>query len=546
MLWTLQWYIFRELGRTFLLTAVALTVILGMGGGVLNMIGLERVTVGQLLRMMTIILPLAGTMALPIAALFSAAITYGRFSAANEFVACRSSGINIHLLFAPTVAISLVSALFTFGAINYLIPGRVRNLDRFLRADLAQIVAHQLQAPGRLPLRKDRFRIYGESAHSVDEPDLPADSEKLRIDKVAFAEMDKGKWMRYGTAGAVQIRFDHLRTTPSLRVELTGVSFYDRANSRYAEHAREDFALDRIPQKFELKVKWLDLSELFFYLRQPGSLPDIQEELGRARAVLARERFYRSLAVDFGKLDDTGQPDCELTFGDREVEYTLQAEEMVTDSFDSKPTFTNVRLVERVGSRIRHAVAEAGTIDIHTQPGQDFGKAYVELTDGVTITDGADPSQTITRSRLEFPSVALPDHVVRQVTSISDQELLAPDSEIASRRAFAKRRAAVVEKRDELAREILGVIHARLAFSVSAFVLVVLAAALGIVFRGSHVLTAFGISFIPSLVVITSIIMGRQMTQNAATTMIGVVTIWAGIMLVGVLDVWTLTRVLRR
>jgi len=66
---------------------------------------------------------------LPIAALFSAASTYGRLSADNEFVACRSSGINIHVLFMPALVLSLFSALVTFVFINFVIPGMVRNLN---------------------------------------------------------------------------------------------------------------------------------------------------------------------------------------------------------------------------------------------------------------------------------------------------------------------------------------------------------------------------------------------------------------------------------
>ena len=109
--WTLQRYIFREMGKTFLLTVVALTAVLGLGGGVLNMIKLGEATPGQLLRLMGLVVPIAVALTLPIAALFSAAATYGRLSADNEFVACRSSGINMHTLFLPTVVLSVVSAV---------------------------------------------------------------------------------------------------------------------------------------------------------------------------------------------------------------------------------------------------------------------------------------------------------------------------------------------------------------------------------------------------------------------------------------------------
>ena len=76
--------------------------------------------------------------------------------------------------------------------------------------------------------------------------------------------------------------------------------------------------------------------------------------------------------------------------------------------------------------------------------------------------------------------------------------------------------------------------------------LVILAAVLGIVFRGSHVMTAFGISFVPLLFVLLMIVTGKQMSHNAGTHVLGLMMIWSGLLVVAGLDVWTLTRVLRR
>ena len=120
MPWTLLTYIFREMGKSFVLTAVGLMGVLGLGGGVLNMIELEGATAIQLLKIMALILPVSAALTLPIAALYAATVTYGRLSADNEFVACRSGGINIHLLLLPTLVISLVSAACSFFFINFL------------------------------------------------------------------------------------------------------------------------------------------------------------------------------------------------------------------------------------------------------------------------------------------------------------------------------------------------------------------------------------------------------------------------------------------
>ena len=541
MLWTVQWYIFRELGKAFLLTALGITAVLGLGGGVLNMIDLPGVGAGQVLRLVSIVLPVAATLALPIAALFSAAVTYGRFSADNEFVACRASGINIHWLFLPTVVISLVAAVLTFVSINYVIPDRIRHLDEFVKADLSQIVLRQLQAPQRLRLPGGRYRIYAKDAREIRDPDLPEDSKVLLLRGVACAQTDQDNWVGYGTAQSVRVRFDKLDSEPSVKVDFYGLSLFER-NRGWMESKHEPVARETFPQKYLLKVKWLNLSELLHYRGRVEELPEIREDLTKLRGVLAREWFYRSLADDFAEPDATGQPDCELTFGDDRVTYHLQAESMTPDLHDRKPVFENVRVTETVGDQVRTATAGGGTITV----GSRDGRARLELYDGVTITYGSDPNNTITRERETCPGAELPASLLAEVISVDNRELLDPQSPLSTARGFARRRAKVVEEHGETHRQIVGVIHSRLAFSISTFVLVILGAALGIVFRGGHVFTAFGISFIPSLFVIVTIIMGRQLTQNAGTSLLGIVTIWGGIVLVGGMDAWTLTRLVRR
>ncbi|MCP4245660.1 MAG: LptF/LptG family permease [bacterium] len=542
MLWTLQWYIFRELGRTFLLTAIGLTAIIGLGGGVLNIIDLNQVTAGQMLRIMSILLPVATTLALPVAALFSAAVVYGRLGADNEFVACRASGINIHLLFAPTVAISLLSAALTFFSINYIIPGRIRNLDKFVRADLGQIVQHQLQAPGRLPLAGNRYRIYADDPQTVDDPNLPADSEELALRRVAFVEMQQGNWVRYGTAEAVRIRFDHLDTDPSVRADFFNLTLFDRSKHIWSTERHQGIDRDRIPRNMRLKVKWLDLGELFEFGRQPDELPEIRDAVARLRAVLAKEMFFHDLVEDFKQPDAAGQPDGEIVLADDRTRLVLLADVLTPDPHDFKPRLENVTVVETVEGKVRTASAGAATIDIDP----DSKQAFVELVEGVTLTNRADPSETISRRRERLEAVAVPRRVLDHVGAIPVERLLGTGQGVGSGREFLERRAQVVEKRGRFIREIDGVIHSRLAFSTSVFVLVILAAGLGIILRDSNVLTAFGISFVPSLVVIVTIIMGRQLAQNEGTAIPGLVLIWFGITLVGLVDGWTLTRILRR
>ena len=73
MLKTLQWYIARELFKTFALTAFGLTLVFSLCGGVLNMIQAEVLTAVQVMRILTFVLPVATTLTLPVAALYASA-----------------------------------------------------------------------------------------------------------------------------------------------------------------------------------------------------------------------------------------------------------------------------------------------------------------------------------------------------------------------------------------------------------------------------------------------------------------------------------------
>ena len=98
----------------------------------------------------------------------------------------------------------------------------------------------------------------------------------------------------------------------------------------------------------------------------------------------------------------------------------------------------------------------------------------------------------------------------------------------------------------ELKREIIGHIHSRIAFSASVLVTLILAASLGIIYRGGQLLTAFVVALMPALVVVVMNITGRHLVEKDGTHLLGIVVIWAGIGLLAVADAVVLSRYLRR
>jgi lipopolysaccharide export LptBFGC system permease protein LptF len=542
MPWTLQKYIFREMGKTFLLTAAALTGILGLGGGVLEMIKLGEVTPGQLFRMMGLVLPVAAALTLPIAALFSAAATYGRLSADNEFVACRSSGINLHVLFFPTVVLSLASAVVTFAFINFLIPGMVRNLNEFIGADVGAFIQQKLNRPRGITLG-GRYRIYADDS-AVDF----AQSDRVVLSRVAFVEVDGEEWVRYGTARQISLRFDRDEVRLRASGSMSGLSFYDRRAGRFADLAEQNIPPNELPTLLPPQIKFLTLGELFNYWADPSRWHQVADAFARLRTSIGKRMVYDELLADWNN-------DKQIALSDVAGRYTVRAEKAARIPRDGGVELTDVTVDEERQGRRRTYTAKRATIDLSQGDTFEQSGLQIELFE-VHMRDG---TTSVPRVKEMLGPMTLSPQWLQRVANLSENDLLREDAsgvqvELSPQRSRALGLTDPLSERRDRARDVLGAvvrkiiatIHERTAYSISVFGLVILGAALGIVFRGSHVLMAFGISFVPSLIVIITIVTGRQLASNANTHVVGLLLIWAGIAVVAALDWWTLARVLRR
>ncbi|MHC4364386.1 MAG: LptF/LptG family permease [Planctomycetota bacterium] len=124
MIFTLQRYIFRETFRVFVLAAVALTLILSLGM-ILRPVQEYGVGPRQVIHLMGYFLPITLTFVLPMAALFAAALVYGRFAGDNELDACRASGISLLTLVYPGLALAVMVAIANLILSFHVVPAFV-------------------------------------------------------------------------------------------------------------------------------------------------------------------------------------------------------------------------------------------------------------------------------------------------------------------------------------------------------------------------------------------------------------------------------------
>src|SRR4030043_1775482 len=129
MVFTLHRYIFRELLKVFIPSAVALTVMLSLGS-VLRPIQEYGVGPRQVVHLMGYFLPIALTFVLPMAAVFAAALVYGRFASDNELDACRASGVSLMTLIYPGLALAIMVAIANLILSFYVSPVFVQRAEK--------------------------------------------------------------------------------------------------------------------------------------------------------------------------------------------------------------------------------------------------------------------------------------------------------------------------------------------------------------------------------------------------------------------------------
>ena len=159
------------------------------------------------------------------------------------------------------------------------------------------------------------------------------------------------------------------------------------------------------------------------------------------------------------------------------------------------------------------------------------------------VGDYATPRE---KEALRLDGLLVPASVLEQVEQYTPALVIDPDAALPTSDVLEDSRAGLRRAADKLRRKVGGLIHFRLGFASSPLVTILMGAALGVIFRGSRALAAFGLACIPFGIVTILMLMGRQLTESSGAEAIGPYVIWGGLALVGVADVIILWLGVRR
>lgn len=547
MIVILQRYITKELFKASFLASLALTCMVGFGGSLVNLLRASDISADKLFKLLSYLLPIAFAYSLPVASLFGTTITYGRLSAANEVDACKASGINIYWLFLPAILLSVIVFVISFSFENFAIPELTHKAELLVSENMQSIFYSRLKREGYATYMD--YALYCDRIDTIEEPRYGPDGSlegEILLSGVAFLKHKNNVPVFYGTAKTSLVMFKMKEDTQTIHISLNQVVAFNENRGEVIEAEYYPLGPFRFKASFfKKKIKFLSLPMLLRIYKDPRAYEPLSEKI---------DELYRDIEIAYvyEYLYNELRDKYSFTFSDESLVVSLKADGIERNSYDGSIILVhpNITIFDSKDKARRILTAEkakliARKVDREVPPFVDIELENVQIRE---LGKDSDLDQTIKRSSYIISSLLLPS----RYSPSSNIGGILPMDLIDIRKAGLNITPYIESKRfalhwywKRLISRITAEINTRLVYSLSSLILLILGAALGILFKGGHFVSAFGLSFIPIGPIVVMILSGRQLCVSGYLT-VGVLTIWSGLVITLLLTAFVLVFALKR
>ncbi len=529
MVFTLHRYIFRELFRSFFMATLVLTLMISVGLLVPTLQDFG-VSPGQIIHLLGYFMPIALTFVLPMSALFASSLVYGRFASDRELDACRASGISLWTLVYPGLTLAIFVAVANLMLSFYVAPAFIHRSEQSVKANAEHILFRNIQRKGSYTLPGGSYRLYADRA-------IP---DKNLLEGVIVVDQPEGEPGRLVTAEQAWVRIETHKTYNKATIVAKNAYLFEENEWGYLgynEVTRE------FPPLLSDNIKFQKIEQLKRIKRDKMNFFPIREKVMQARAQLAIEILARDINIQMKQTDSYYQ--LEEADGARRYHLSVAACKVKKNKLVLEGPIQLIQ-VNQSGMTVEYASNE-GRISLENEvenlrlemrlespswkrPGVEPGKASYKFVNNVRFPQSlAD----------KVPMDGIVDTVSQADTDVS--VLKGPRSE-----RLKKLCARVLYKLEKVDNKIYSEIHSRLVLGLGSIALILTGIALGIQFRGGHMLSAFGASAIPGGVLVVFILAGKNLTKNPSTpAMTGVAVMWLGLVVLVILTLWVYRKLLR-
>lgn len=532
MIFTLHRYIFRELLKVFGLATLAMTLILSLGF-LLKPIQDYGVGPGQILHLIGYLTPITLTFVLPMSALFAASMVYGRFAADRELDACRASGIGLWTLVYPGLCLAILVSIANLTLSFHVAPAFVQRSEESVKANAEQILFRNLQRKGYYTLPKSTLKIYAEQvdpAKNVLENVIVIDTKDADIQRMVLAKTAKVEFETHSEYNNVKIiAQDTIRIDDLSSVEI-GNSVIERQFEPLLADSIKFYKLNKLKQIRADKLKYPPVRKVAMQAYDQMLVEMVCQHFnqmftGANPQILLQDADGRHdyfLTAAGCTVSTTKELTLNLTPPIQMVEYDrVQNQKIMRECKKASCRLDNNQATPRLELNLDNPTWDRGD-----------GLKKVALVKFINNVDIPTPIEEKTR----------PLSVLDALASVGQPASLLPNPSSQLKGDIQQVKSKLAGVNDEIDAEI----NSRLVWGLGCVSLILTGIALGVFFRGGHLLSAFGASAVPAGVLIVFIVSGKQITTNPATTAtLGVITMWAGLVLLTLLTVLLYRRLLR-
>ncbi|MDD5328250.1 MAG: LptF/LptG family permease [Phycisphaerae bacterium] len=546
MVFTLHRYILRELLKVFIPSAVALTLVLSLGS-VLRPVQEYGVGPQQVVHLMGYFLPITLTFVLPMAALFAATLVYGRFASDNELDACKAGGISLLTLVYPGLILAIIVAIANLILSFHVMPVFVHRAEQSLKADAKNILFRNIQRSGYYKLPPDgRFRIYADQAdprNNTLSGVIVTEVKGPRIEKIITAERAKVNFDSHDKFDEVQITAYNTYQM-GLEDEAPFSAEWVPLMVPFPSMLGDDIKFKRIDEIKKIRLDLMRFGPIAKLAREAYAQFTVEllaEDISKKILVVPKSDSPSSDAAkdanNFYRLH-SGEKIIEFTAGQcivKDEEQVQFYDDIVVIEYDafSKEALRTLRCARASLHIEGDKFAPTLTMDLHSpkwhQTDGSEGLAQRIIIRGL-IVPKAVTDKFVTTDILKIVSKASIDSALQK----------GPSARLINLQSRLQR---IIQK--TLA-NIRAELHSRLVFGIGCMVLMMIGIGLGIIFKGGHLLTAFGASSVPAAILIVCIMMGKNITKNPYTQVSsGIVLMWGSLVFLFVLAVIIYRKLLR-
>lgn len=522
--------------KVFVLSTVAFTLILSLGS-VLRPVQEYGASAVQVFILLGCFLPITLTFVLPISAIFASALVYGRFASDNELDACRASGISLLTVVYPGIFLALAVSIAALVLSFHIMPHFVHQAETVIKSDLKQMCFRNIQKKGYYALPGKSFRIYADYA----------DIKSGELAGVAIVESKGSIFKR--TIEAERARIDFFASPQINKVEVAALDVYQ------TDSDGQELFFNKLPLTYQFpsllsdNIRFKKLNEIKKIRNNPIEFTPVRMAADSAYKRLLMELIAADIRLALG---DSKQGGFYRGFSNDNRKLIFTCDGISVKDESKIELFGNIRLLEydiASGQEIANWMTNRALLQIEDEDG--FSTFSITLFDAARKKDN---NEMELRFRPYFRNLKMPKTVAAVLPADKMQAINSIVSDSPAFITLKKMPAELSNQAKYVQREIIktkaGIaaeLNTRLVFGLGCVGLVLSSVGLGIIFKGGHLLSAFGISTIPAAFLIVCIMAGKNITKNmsAHSAISGTALMWAGLIVLSIFVVFLYRKLLR-